>query len=178
MCHTNPVSARKKTVHLLSMALALGVALFAAPGSAAPPPAASSVTVFNCLIASTTPVPCGGSGQLCPGHLYATFSSYNSNDPVRTVSYDTSAYIASRPSSTASPSSTTLSCATSNGCVITGATEACGSAGTSVNSCGLDATSLTVSQAIELDRIGFDLSFSTWTGVCATQICSGCVPSP
>ena len=178
MCHTNPVSARKKPVHLLSMALALGVALFAAPGSAAPPPAASSVTIYNCLIAPTTPVPCGGSGQTCPGHLNVTFSSFNSNDITQTIPYGTSPYIASRPSSTASPSSTTLSCATSNGCVITGATEACGSAGTSVNSCGLDATSLTVSQAIELDRIGFDLSFSTWTGVCATQICSGCVPSP
>jgi len=176
MWHTNPVSARKKPVHLLSMALALGVALFAAPGSAAPPPAASSVTIYNCLIAPTTPVPCGGSGQTCPGHLNVTFSSYNSNDPVRTVSYDTSAYIASRPSSTASPSSTTLSCATSNGCVIVGATEACGSAGTSVNSCGLDATSTTVSQPIELSRVGFFLEFRTWTGVCGTQVCTGCVP--
>ena len=176
MCHANPVSARKKTVHLLSMALALGVALFAAPGSAAPPPAASSVTVFNCLIASTTSVPCGGSGQTCPGHLNVTFSSFNSNDITQTIPYGTSPYIASRPSSTASPSSTTLSCATSNGCVIVGATEACGSAGTSVNSCGLDATSTTVSQPIELSRVGFFLEFRTWTGVCGTQVCTGCVP--
>jgi hypothetical protein len=175
MCHTNPISARKKPVHLLSMALALGVALFAAPGSAAPPPAASSVTVFNCLVAPTTPVPCG-SGELCAGHLHVTFSSYNSNDTVQTIAYETSPYLDSRASSTASPSSTTLSCATSDGCLIKGVTEACGSAGTSENSCGLDAESNTVSGAIELDRSGFVLVFNTWTGVCRTQVCSGCVP--
>ena len=175
MWHTNPVSARKKPVHLLSMALALGVALFASPGSAAPPPAASSVTVYNCLVLPTTPVDCGG-GQLCAAHLNVTFSSFNSNDITQTIPYGTSPYIASRPSSTASPSSTTLSCATSNGCVIVGATEACGSAGTSVNSCGLDATSTTVSQPIELSRVGFFLEFRTWTGVCGTQVCTGCVP--
>jgi hypothetical protein len=86
MSHTNPVSALRKQVNPLSLVLALGVALFAAPGSAAPPPAASSVTVYNCLVAPTTPVPCG-SGELCPGHLHVTFSSYNSNDPVLTVAY-------------------------------------------------------------------------------------------
>ena len=176
MCHTNPVSARKKPVHLLGMALALGVALFAAPGSAAPPPAASSVTVFNCLVAPTTPVPCGAGGELCAGHLHVTFSSYNSNDPVQTFAYETSPYLDSRASSTASPSSTTLHCATSDGCLIKGATEACGSSGTSENSCGLDAESPTESGAIELDRFGFGLVFRTWTGVCATQVCSGCVP--
>ena len=175
MCHTNPVSARKKPVHLLSMASALGAALFAAPGSAAPPPAASSVMVFNCLIAPTTPVPCG-SGELCAGHLHVGFSSYNSNDPVLKIAYETSGDLDSRASSTASPSSATLHCATSDGCVIKGATEACGSAGTSANSCGLDAESITVSQAIELDRSGFNLSFSKWTGVCRTQVCSGCLP--
>src|SRR5262245_52500670 len=175
MCHTNPVSARTKQIHLLSMALALGVALFAAPGSAAPPPAASSVTVYNCLVAPTTPVSCG-SGELCAGHLHVTFSSYNSNDPVQPFAYQTSSYLDSRPSASASPSSTTLSCATSDGCAIKGAAEACGSAGTSKNSCGLSAQSNTVNHAIELSRLGFNLQFSSWTGVCPTQICSGCLP--
>ena len=176
MWHTNPVSARKKPVHLLSMALALGVALFASPGSAAPPPAASSVTVYNCLVLPTTPVDCGG-GQLCAAHLNVTFSSFNSNDITQTIPYGTSPYIASRASSTASPSSATLQCATSDGCVIEGMAEGCGGSA-SPNSCGLDATAttLTANQAIELDRIGFDLSFSTWTGVCRTQVCTGCVP--
>lgn len=169
MCHTNPVSARKKPVHLLSMALALGAALFAAPGSAAPPPAASSVMVFNCLIAPTTPVICDALGDLCYGHLNVSFSSYNSNDIVQTIAYETASDIGSRASSTASPSSTTLSCATSDGCVIHGVTEACGSSGTNANACGMDAVSNTVSGAIELDQIGFFFGFTTYTGVCKTQ---------
>ena len=175
MYYSTPVSTLKKPLHHLSVVLALGVALFAAPGAAAPPPAASSVTVYNCLVAPTTPVPCG-SGELCAGHLHVTFSSYNSNDPVKTFAYQTSSYLNSRSSESASPSSTTLSCATSDGCAIKGATEACGSAGTSKNSCGLGAQSTTVNHAIELSRLGFNLQFSSWTGVCPTQICSGCLP--
>ena len=175
MCYTNPVSALRKPVTSLSLVLALGVALFTAPGSAAPPPAASSVTVYNCLVAPTTPVPCG-SGELCAGHLHVTFSSFDSTDAVKRVAYEHSNNIDSRPSATATPSSATLRCATSDGCVIKGATEACGSAGTSKNSCGLDAESTTVNHAIELSRLGFNLVFSTWTGVCPIQICSGCLP--
>ena len=173
MRHTNPVCAPRKQVNALSLVLALGVVLFAVPGFAAKPPAASSVTVYNCVVAPTTPVQCG-SNEVCAGHLHVTFSSYNSNDPVRTIAYDTSSYLDSRPSSTASPSSVTLSCATSDGCVIKGAAEACGSGGVNNDNCGLDAESTTVRQAIELSRFGFNLVFRTWTGVCGPQVCSGC----
>jgi hypothetical protein len=172
MCHTYSVRAVRKQVNRLGLVLALGVALHAAPAYAAKPPAASSVTVYNCIVAPTTPVPCGS--EFCAGHLHVTFSSYNSNDPVRTIAYDTSSYLDSRPSSTASPSSVTLSCATSDGCVIKGAAEACGSAGVSNVNCGLDAESTTVNQPIELSRFGFNLVFRTWTGVCGPQVCSGC----
>jgi hypothetical protein len=163
----------RKQVNRLGLVLALGVALLAAPASAAKPPAASSVTVYNCIVAPTTPVQCG-SNELCAGHLHVTFSSYNSNDPVKTFAYDTSPYLDSRPSATASPSSFTLSCATSDGCVIKGAAEACGSGGVSNVNCGLDAESTTVNHAIELSRFGFNLVFRTWTGVCGPQVCSGC----
>ena len=173
MRHANPVCPLRKPGNALSLVLALGVVLFAVPAFAAKPPAASSVTVYNCVVAPTTPVQCG-SNEFCAGHLHVTFSSYNSNDPVRTIAYDTSSYLDSRPSSTASPPSATLSCATSDGCVIKGTAEACGSGGVNNDNCGLDAESNTVRQAIELSRFGFNLVFRTWTGVCGPQVCSGC----
>jgi hypothetical protein len=188
MCHTNPVSTPRKQVNVLSLVLALGVALFAAPGSAAPPPAASSVTVYNCIVADSTK----------DKHLTVLFSSYDSTDGVKRIGYESS-NLDSRPgvwkldpgtdptrptstwSSTASPSSVTLRCATSDGCVIRGQAEACGAFGVDNNSCDEEATSDTVSDtvtgAIEFSRAGFGLAIRTWIGVCPTQYCTGCTGS-
>ena len=156
MYHTNPVSALRKQVNPLGLVLALGVALFAAPGSASPPPAASTVTVYNCLVTYPS-----------PSHLHVTFATYNSDDIVRWVAYEHSSYLDSRTSSTASPSSATLHCATSDGCNLHGATEACGSAGTSAIACGDTAKTLNaVTGEIEFAREGFFLVFRRWEGRC------------
>jgi hypothetical protein len=104
MSLANYISVLMNKINSLNLLFGLGFALTAAfPAVAAPPPSGSTVTVYNCT-------------------SYAiSIKSYNSNDKIQSVPYSTSATIKAIPATATgglSPSSTTVNCATSDGCIL------------------------------------------------------------
>lgn len=146
-------SSPQELLYLLG--LALSVALVPTSGFASPPPAASTVTIYNCVVIPG------------PDHLHIAFASYNSNDLNLTVAYEHSSYLDSRTSTSGSPASATLHCATSDGCKLKGVAEACGSAGTSSTGCGDEVKTFdAVKGDFEFAREGFSFTFRQWQGRC------------
>jgi hypothetical protein len=105
MSLANYLSVLMNKINSLNLLFGLGFALTAAfPVVAAPPPSGSTVTVYNCTSNS---------------QIY--IKSYNSNDKIQSVAYSTSATIKGIPATAnggLSPSSITVNCATSDGCIL------------------------------------------------------------
>jgi hypothetical protein len=105
MSLANHLSILMNKINSLNLLFGLGFALTAAfPVVAAPPPSGSTVTVYNCTSNSQVYI-----------------KSYNSNDKSLAVAYYTSSTIKGIPATATgglSPSSITVNCATSNGCIL------------------------------------------------------------